>query len=176
MSEFRKTHEGYLYFITLTVSGWVDVFSRREYAEIIIENLKYCQVNKGLEIYAYVIMTNHLHLIVSRDKGKIGDWVRDFKSFTSKELTRLIKKNPQESRKDWIQMVFKFNAKLRNKEFGFSFWQDGFYPVCLDSNAKIDQKLDYIHINPVKAGFVSNSEDWRLSSAHIESPIKVLEF
>jgi len=175
MSEFRKTHEGYLYFITLTVSGWADVFIRREYSDVILDSLEFSQKYKGLEIYTYVIMTNHIHLIVSREKGKIGDWVRDFKSYTSKVLTSIILENSGESRKEWMKMIFKFNAKQSNKKTGYSFWQDGFHPILLDSNSIIDQKVEYIHNNPVKAGFVSNQEDWRLSSAHLESPIKVLE-
>ena len=174
MSEKRKTYPGGLYFITLTVVGWVDVFTRRENATIIIESLEYSQKNKGLEIYGYVIMTNHLHLIVSRKEGIIGDWVRDFKTYTSKRLTEMILNNPSESRKDWMEMVFKYYAKLVNRLNGYSFWSDGYYPVELNSNYLIDQKLEYIHDNPVRAGYVLNQEDWRLSSACVESPIKVL--
>ncbi len=175
MSEYRKTYEGNTYFITLTVVDWVDIFSRREYSEVIIESLGFSQKNKGLEIYSYVIMTNHLHLIVSREKGKIGDWVRDFKTFTSKKIVELILSNHQESRKEWLKFLFKFHAKKINKLNGYSLWKEGYCPIVIDSNEILQQKLDYIHDNPVRAGFVNNPEEWRLSSANIESPIKILE-
>src|SRR4051794_34045217 len=55
-------------FITLTVIDWGDVFTRKEYKEILIDSLKYCIANKGLQVYEFVIMSNHLHSIVSSDK------------------------------------------------------------------------------------------------------------
>jgi REP element-mobilizing transposase RayT len=175
MSESRKSYPGGLFFVTMTVLGWVDIFTRRIYSDIIIESLEFSQKNKGIEIFAYVIMTNHLHLIVSREHGIIGDWVRDFKSFTSKKITKIIFNEIQESRKDWIKMVFKYHTKIIDGEKGMSFWQNGYFPIDLTSNYLIDQKINYIHENPVRAGFVSNPEDWRLSSASPESPIKVLD-
>ena len=87
MSENRKTFEGSLYFVTLTVVGWIDVFTRKIYADIIIENLKFCQQNEGLKIYAYVIMSNHLHLIVKRDhENNLTELLGRFKSYTSKKI------------------------------------------------------------------------------------------
>ena len=68
MSELRKTYSGGLFYLTFTVVGWADVFTRRLYTEELIKNIKFCQENKGLEIYAYVIMTNHLHLIEKKEK------------------------------------------------------------------------------------------------------------
>jgi REP element-mobilizing transposase RayT len=104
MSRKYKFHnpEG-LYFVTLTVKGWVDVFTRNEYKNILIENLTYCQKNKGLEIFAYCIMTNHIHLIACAKEGFIlSDILRDFKKFSSRTILNSIRNNPQESRKDWL--------------------------------------------------------------------------
>ena len=53
-----------LYFTTSTVVDWVDIFTRPEYKHIILDSLAYCQESKGLDIYAWVLMTNHLHMIV----------------------------------------------------------------------------------------------------------------
>ena len=64
-----QNQEG-LHFITITVVGWVDVFTRTKYKDIIIASLKYCVSFKGLKLYAYVIITNHLHLIVSAGEEK----------------------------------------------------------------------------------------------------------
>jgi REP element-mobilizing transposase RayT len=52
-----------LYFVSFAVVYWLDVFTRNEYKDILVENLKYCQENKGMEIIAWCIMTNHVHLI-----------------------------------------------------------------------------------------------------------------
>jgi putative transposase len=95
MSRSAATDE--LYFVTLTVTNWIDIFTRRLYSDLIINNLIYCQQHKKLNIYAYVLMTNHLHMIVNVEDGKLSDVLRDFKTYTSKELFKLINSNIQES-------------------------------------------------------------------------------
>lgn len=87
------------YFLTFQVVGWADVFSRKEYRGFILENLTYCRKEKRLYLFGFVIMTNHIHLVVQQKDGKLSDWVRDFKKFTSKKLLKMIQENPQESRK-----------------------------------------------------------------------------
>lgn len=89
-----------IYFVTFTVVGWVDVYSRSIYSELIIKNLKYCQQQKGLIIHAWVILTNHIHLILSAgEKPVLPEIIRDFKKYTSRELIKLIEVE-NESRKD----------------------------------------------------------------------------
>ena len=100
MSEFRKTSDNDLYFFTLTVVGWVDVFTRPQYRQILIENLKYWQENEGLEIFSYVIMSNHLHLIARRKDADLIELLGRFKCFTSKKIIAAINEDPQESRKE----------------------------------------------------------------------------
>ena len=103
------THE--LYFTTSTVIDWLDVFTRPIYKHILLESLEYCQANKGLDIYAWVLMTNHLHMIVdTRDTGSLGDVLRDFKKFTSKAIVKAIQENEQESRQEWLMNRFRFRA------------------------------------------------------------------
>ena len=80
-----------VYFITCTVTQWVDVFTRREYADIIVDSLRHCQSGKGLEILAWVIMSNHIHLIVSCKEGnKLSDIIRDFKKCTASTIVNAI--------------------------------------------------------------------------------------
>ena len=149
-----------LFFITLTVLDWVDVFTRNEYKDIIIESLEYCQKNKGLDIFAWCIMTNHLHLIVQAREGfQLTDIIRDFKKFTAKELVKAISDNPQESRK--MGLLEKFKTKE-----GIRFWQSGNYPIEIWSNTVINQKLEYIHQNPLEEGIVFHPEDYVYSSAY----------
>jgi REP element-mobilizing transposase RayT len=102
---------GELYFVTLTVAGWVDVFSRKEYKDILLENLKYCQQKEGLEIYAYVIMSNHMHFIAKRLEGDLTELLGRFKSYTAKKILESIAKNPEESRKEWLLYLFNHFAK-----------------------------------------------------------------
>ncbi len=164
-----------LYFITLTVVDWIDIFTRREYFDLIIDNLSFCQQEKGLEIFEYVIMTNHIHMI-SRGKDKpLSDIIRDFKTFTSKELYKLISSNPAESKRKWMIKIFQAHGKSNKLNKNFQIWQNLNSPTLLYNNNIIDQKTEYIHMNPVKAGFVSNPEEYAYSSANKDSPLKVLE-
>ena len=170
----RKTYSNELYFVTLTVVDWVDVFIRRLYSDFIIDNLKYCQDKKNLDIFAYVIMTNHIHMIARSTKNPLSDVLRDFKTFTSKEIYKLIKDQQQESRKNWMLPIFDRHGRENPVNKGHQFWQNGNHPIVLYSNSVIDQKVNYIHENPVKAGFVSEAHEYYYSSAHPESPLKVM--
>jgi REP element-mobilizing transposase RayT len=169
----RKTYSEELNFVTLTVVDWLDIFTRRMYGDFVIKNLTYCQQNKGLRIYAYVIMTNHLHLIVKSKTNNLPDILRDFKTFTSKELVKLIERNSNESRKRWMLKIFKEHGKQNKLNQNHQFWQNGNHPVALFSNKVIQQKIDYIHDNPVKAGFVDHPENYHYSSANPLSPLQV---
>jgi REP-associated tyrosine transposase len=165
-----------LYFVTLTIVDWIDIFTRRIYYDFIIENLEYCQKNKGLEIYDYVIMTNHIHMICLSKEVPLSDILRDFKTFTSKELIKMIKNNSKESRKNWMLLSFKKagTRNMRNKKN--QVWQNNNYPTLLSNSFLIDQKSKYIHKNPVVAGFVSESYEYYYSSENPNSPLKVLEY
>ncbi len=148
-----------VYFVSFAVQNWVDVFTRNEYKDILIENLKYCQKHKGLEIFAWCIMTNHVHLIVRAEEGfLLPDILRDYKKFTSKAIIKAISGNWQESRKEWLLKQF-------NTPEGFRFWRPDNKPIELWSNAVIDQKINYIHKNSVEEGLVFRAEDYVYSSA-----------
>ncbi|MFD2284716.1 transposase [Pedobacter petrophilus] len=162
--KYAVTDDSGIYFITTTVVNWIDVFTRKELAEVIIESLKYCQKEKGLIIHAWCLMPSHLHMIVSMQEGKnLPDLMRDFKKFTSRKITQSIREI-NESR-DWLLNKFSFAAKIHAKSDEFKFWQDGYHPISLETNLFIEQKLDYIHRNPVEAGFVYEPEHYVYSSA-----------
>ena len=161
MSRKYKFHnpEG-VYFVSFAVQSWVDVFTRNVYKDILIENLIYCQNNKGLEIFAWCIMTNHVHLMIRAKEGYLlQDIVRDFKKFSCKAVIKAIKENYEESRKEWLL------KQLETKE-GYSLWRGDNKPIELWSNAVITQKLNYIHQNPVEEGLVFKAEDYMYSSAY----------
>jgi len=153
-----------IYFVTTTVVGWIDAFTRKELAYVIIESLRYCQREKGLIIYAWCLMPSHLHMIICAEEGKkLSDIMRDFKKFTSKRIIRTLKEI-NESR-DWLLDKFAFAAKINAKTEDYKFWQNGFHPIALYSNEFKDQKLDYIHNNPVESGLVYEPEHYQYSSA-----------
>jgi len=154
-----------IYFISPTVTAWVDLFSMNCYREILIDSLIYCCTHKGLVIHGWCFMTNHMHMIISR-KGSddLGSIIRDFKKHTNRSLIELIKTAP-ESRKAWMLKIFEEEAERIKRVKGYKLWQDGNHPIELISNQIIDQKLDYVHRNPVEAGFVQNPEDYIYSSA-----------
>ena len=156
-----------LNFVTFTVVDWLDIFVRKEYKDIVIESLKYCQEHKGLLLYAYVIMTSHIHLIVQTHQDhKLSDTIRDFKKFTGKTLVQVIKNNRRESRREWLLHRFEWNAKKRKgKDRKYQFWQSDNHPIALYSPRVIWQKINYIHLNPVVEGIVSKREHYIYSSA-----------
>ena len=156
-----------LSFITTTVIDWMDVFTRPAYKHIVLDSLKFCQEHKGLEIYAWVLMTNHLHIIADATKDDIciGDIMRDFKKFTSKRIVDAIHNNPQESRKDWLMDKCWLRGSNDHKISDFKFWQDGYYTEVISTYDFYKQKLDYIHMNPVRQEIVQRPEDYLYSSA-----------
>lgn len=94
MGFHHKINEGMVHFVTMTVVGWIDVFTRENHKMAIVDSLKYCQQTKGLEIYGWCLMSSHLHMIISaKNDFNLSDVLRDFKKFTSKEIIRLVKKN-----------------------------------------------------------------------------------
>src|SRR5215203_1091562 len=109
---YRIKDQFVAYFITLTVIDWVDVFTRKEYKDVLIDSLNYCIASKGLQVYEFVIMSNHLHAIVSSDKLLLSDIIRDFKKFTAKQIIEQII-NSNESRKEWLIKKFSY-AGARN--------------------------------------------------------------
>jgi putative transposase len=176
MSELRKANVlEATYFVTLTVVGWIDVFTRKEYADEIIKNLKFCQQKKDLEIFEYVIMPSHIHLICRRNQGLLSELLRDFKSYTAKQILQLIRDNPQESRKEWLMYMFQFFANRHAQNSDNMFWQKTNHPIELYSNKVIQQKIDYIQQNPVAAGIVTERYYYLYSSACADSPLQVSE-
>ena len=167
MSEkYKIRDQERLYFVTFSVVQWINVFTRPVYKDLLVESLKYCQENKGLNIFAWCIMTNHIHLIIGwNSENKIEDIIRDFKKYTSVAITRAIKENQQESRKEWLLWMFRKLAEKSNKHQKYCFWQNEYHPIELSSNHLMQQKLDYIHSNPIEEGIVREPQDYVYSSA-----------
>jgi putative transposase len=146
-----------IYFVTFTVHQWVDVFTRKIYIDIVLDSLKHCQENKGLEVYAWVIMSNHCHFILRSKSNKLSDVIRDFKKHTAKKIVKAIEDNIHESRKRWLLWLLK-------KEDHIWFWEEGYHGEEITSKDFFDTKSNYIHLNPVRAGLVEKEEEYIYSS------------
>lgn len=153
------------YYLTFQVVGWADIFSRKVYRDIILDSLKYCRESKGLNLFAYVIMTNHMHVIMQSRVGNLSGLVRDFKKFTSKAILNEVNENKQESRREWLEMVFRYHAKYNKRAKEMQLWTHQNHAVELSTNDMIDSRVEYIHENPVRAGWVEKAEDYLYSSA-----------
>ena len=166
-SKYKFTDANAIYFVTATVFDWIDVFTRDVYKDIVVNSFKFCQQNQGLQIHAWLLMTNHFHLICSFiNDNEPGMVLKNIKSFTAIKLIDAIINNEKESRKEWMLDIFEKHGNQNKSNYRFQFWQHENHPVLLDDYSnKYAQRLLYLHNNPVRAGFVSKPEDWKYSSA-----------
>jgi putative transposase len=154
------------HFVSFSTVNWIDALTRNEYKDIIFESLQYCIKEKSLVLHAWIIKSNHVHLIMSTKPGyRISDILRDLKKFTSKKIIAAIAKNPIESRKDWMLWMFARAGKKNSNNEHYQFWQQDNHPIELTTNGMLEQRLNYLHENPVKAGIVHEPQDYVYSSA-----------
>ena len=147
-----------IYFVTLTVERWYYIFGRHGRWRLLADSLQHCQQRKGLEIFAYVFMLNHLHLVCRAPD--LSAVLRDFKKFSSKQIMLdILATEPH------VHELFPLqNGKHR-------FWKATNYPEPMESERLYCQKVNYIHQNPVRKEYVDLPEHWRWSSANPHQPI-----
>jgi REP element-mobilizing transposase RayT len=176
--KYKIRDQDKLYFVTFTVIHWLDVFIWREYRDIFLDSIRFCQKNKGLEVCAYVIMGSHVHMIIGRNaEPSLVGIIRDVKKYTSTKIVQVIAENQQESRTELFIWLFRRAGKSNRHNTNIQFWQRHNHPVELSTNEIIQQRLDYIHNNPVEAGIVLSPEDYLYSSAlnYADLPEKLIE-
>ncbi len=155
-----------VYFISFATVEWVDVFTRRAYKDIIVDSIRFCQEKKGLLLYAWVIMSHHVHLIAAAaESHTMPEIIRDLKKFTASSIIKAIKENPHESRKDWMLPIFAKAGAANANNTHDQFWRQDNRPIQLWTSAVIEEKLNYLHENPVAEGYVENAVDYVYSSA-----------
>ena len=167
MSRYRILDQEGLNFITCTIVGWIDIFSRQCYRDLLLDSLKFCRKEKGLLVFAYVIMSNHIHLVVQTEESarqNLSEIIRDFKKFTANAILEKIN-TESESRRDWLLHMFRYHARFNSNNRYFQVWQQDNHPILLFSSRIIWQKVNYIHMNPVRARIVDNPSDYIYSSA-----------
>jgi putative transposase len=161
MKRFKISEETSFYYSTCTIVAWLPVFQREPYFQIIINSLQYCQLNKGLFLLGYVIMPTHLHLITSNESDTtLSDIMRDFRTYTSRKIREQLE---SDGRINTIK-IFKNSAKNLQKQ-DYRVWHEDYHPVGLKSEKWFNQKMRYMHHNPVRMGFVELPEHWKYSSA-----------
>jgi len=165
-SKYRIGDHQQPHFISFATVQWVDALSRYYYKDIVIDSLKYCQEHKGLKLYAYVIMSNHVHLVASAKKeANLSDILRDFKKFTSKKLLKAIEDNFHESRRKWLMWIFKKSGEYNSNNTKYQFWQQDNRPIELSTSHMLYQRIEYIHNNPIAEGIVREQHHYIYSSA-----------
>lgn len=163
--KYKFLNKAGLYFVSFAVVNWIDVFTRPEYCDIIVESLKYCSANLGMELYCWCIMPSHVHLIFAAKENNPENLLGRFKEHTSKAIVKAISENMQKSRKEWMLWMFKRAAAKSSNVKNYQFWQHNNHPIEIWSAKVIEQKADYLHDNPVVSGFVAEAWHWKYSSA-----------
>jgi REP element-mobilizing transposase RayT len=165
MSDGCKIRDQILpHFITATVVDWVDVFTRTSYRDVVVACLDFCIRDKAMVLYGYVIISNHIYMIVQSCDSDLSGLLRDFKKFTASKILEKIKSDP-ESRREWMLERFKLGTVGDSRNKNYQFWQYGNHPEEIYSNKFMWSKLDYIHLNPVRAGIVAKASHYIYSSA-----------
>ena len=159
MPQHFKVYDGaYPHFITCTIVHWIPVFCRDDYFRVLVDSMCYCIANKGLRVHGYVIMPNHIHVLCSQEEGRISDVIRDLKKHTSKQIARMLE---DDGRTIWLIAM----RRAAGASGGVKVWDEAFHPEQVHSRPFAEQKLEYIHRNPERAGYVIDPCEWKHSSA-----------
>lgn len=162
---YKIENQNGIYFLTFTIVDWIDLFTRKEFSMVVIDSINYSIKEKKLELFAYVIMSSHMHMVCKvNEPGRLSDVIRDFKKFTSKEIIKLMDEIG-ESRKEWLLKRFSFEAQRIGRAKNYKVWKDDNHAIEIGDYIDIEQKINYIHENPVKAMIVEQAEDYIFSSA-----------
>jgi REP element-mobilizing transposase RayT len=163
--KYKFRDQDKLYFVTYALVHWIDLFIRNEYRTILLDSWKYCMANMGMDLFGWCIMTSHVHMIIGSHDKKLEKIMQAMKKHTSEQLKKEIKNNPRESCREWMIEMMTNAGKRNSNNIEFQLWQQDNHPIELSNGHIAHQKLDYIHNNPVEAGFVECPEDYLYSSA-----------
>ncbi|MBI5885612.1 MAG: transposase [Deltaproteobacteria bacterium] len=147
------------HFLTCTVMEWLPVFTRPETVDILFQSWRYQREKDGLRLYGYVVMENHLHFVAQA--AHLDKCLSGFKSFTARKIIDLL----EERRAEYLLKRLRFSKRAHKQDREYQFWQEGTHAELIFSDAMMREKLEYIHANPVKRGYVDRPEHWRYSSA-----------
>jgi len=158
-SRYRFGLEPYPYFMTQSVVGWLPVFAQPLFVNVVFDSWRFLQAQRGIRILAYVVMENHLHWIAAGDR--LGDRVGESKSFIARSIVDLMKAGTSAGMLKDLERL-KLNAKLDQR---YQLWEEGSHPQQIDRDEVLWQKIEYIHNNPLRRGYVNDPTHWQYSSA-----------
>ncbi len=158
-TRYRIFNDRYPHFMTDTVVAWLPIFTRPNLAQIIFESWQFLQRVRGILIFGYVIMEHHLHWIASGDD--LADQVKRFKSYTARRIIDELEHSGYGTLLQELQ-YFKLRHKIDQK---YQLWQEGSHPKQIENDEMMLQKLEYMHNNPMRRGYVDDPLHWRYSSA-----------
>ena len=162
---YRIADQNATYFLTLTVVDWIDLFTRKEYCLVIVDSLNYCIKEKNMELFAWVIMSSHVHLVVRvKEPDKLSNVLRDFKKFTSKSIIQLVNEI-SESRREWLLAKFSDEANRIGRAKNYKIWKDDNHAIEIGGYIDVETRVNYLHQNPVNAMIVQQGEQYIFSSA-----------
>ncbi|MDZ7718751.1 MAG: transposase [Balneolaceae bacterium] len=158
-SRYKIYETEYPYFLTSSIIDGIPLFSIPEIAELILDGFQFLQESRDVDLYAYVIMENHIHFIASNDD--LPKKLKNFKSFAARRIIDFLENG------NYYQLLKSIKrAKLQHKnQSKYQVWQEGFHPKQIITADMMVQKIEYIHNNPVNRGYVDLPEHWRYSSA-----------
>ena len=148
------------HFVTSTIVDWLPIFTTQACCDILAGSLAFCRREKGLRLYAWVIMENHFHAVVHADD--LPRVMADLKKFTAGKLLAQL----EAERRTWLLDLLAAGKAAHKTRSTWQLWQEGYHPQVIYSDQTMMQKLDYIHANPVRRGWVASPEHWSYSSAH----------
>jgi REP element-mobilizing transposase RayT len=158
-SKYKIYDKNAIYFITSTIVEWIPVFTSKPYFDILKSSIEFCQLNKNLSIYAYVLLDNHFHIVC--DAPELQLVIQSLKRHTA---IKIIERLEMDGKK-WLLDLFSTHKKKYKNDSTHQIWQEGYHPQQMMSDVMMRQKMDYIHFNPVERGYVSEPEHWVYSSA-----------
>jgi REP element-mobilizing transposase RayT len=158
-SRYKVTDTSSPHFLTATINNWLPLFTRPSAVQIILDSWEYLRKQSDFRLHGYVILENHLHLIAT--SPDLAHDMQRFKSWTAREILMLLER---QSSKRLLELFALFKRRHKTQS-DYQVWEEGSHPQLISSGDRMRQKLDYIHHNPVKRGYVDRPEHWRYSSA-----------
>ena len=158
-SRFRFGESPFPHFLTCTVVGWLPVSTRPETVQVLFDSWEFLQDQDRLTLLGYVVLENHFHFIASAEN--LAKEVGDFKSYTARRIIDYLRERQVRTLLDGLE----YHKARHKSDREFQLWQEGSHPRVVENEEVLRQKLEYIHQNPVKRGFVSDPTHWRYSSA-----------
>lgn len=158
-TRYKTTQENLPHFLTMTINNWIPVFTRPDTVAILYDSWNFLQQNRNFRLYGYVVLENHLHLVAQSDD--LNRDIKAFKSYTARKIIDHLKA----ARSTYLLKQLAYFKKAHKTRSDYQLWQEGSHPQLVSSEIMLRQKLDYIHQNPVKRGYVDLPEHWRYSSA-----------